>query len=252
MGKRSSFERIPRDFYQTPFSAVPPLIPHLRGIRTFAEPCCGDGALVRHLEANGLRCAYAGDILTGQDALALDRYGEADAIITNPPYTREPMHRLIAHFQRIAPTWLLIDYDWSATNQAAPVMPCCSDIVILPRLKWFEDSKDTGKDNHAWYRFDARHSGGPVLHNTRGQGEVMPSRRVKVCEQCRKFYEPQRNSSRFCSEACKQRAYRKRVSVTSSVTPAPTLNTRIEPSDSAEVFRYVRHAEVPRFTAEGW
>jgi hypothetical protein len=39
MGKRSSFERIPRDFYPTPYAAVPPLIPHLRGIRTFAEPC---------------------------------------------------------------------------------------------------------------------------------------------------------------------------------------------------------------------
>ena len=94
----------------------------------------------------------------------------ADAIITNPPYTRELMHRLIAHFQRIAPTWLLIDYDWSATKQAAPFMPCCSDIVVLARLKWFEDSKDTGKDNHAWYRFDARHSGGTVLHNNRDQG----------------------------------------------------------------------------------
>ena len=56
MGKRSSFERIPRDFYPTPIAAVPPLIPHLSGIRTFAEPCCGDGALVRHLESFGLRC----------------------------------------------------------------------------------------------------------------------------------------------------------------------------------------------------
>jgi hypothetical protein len=50
MGKRSSFERIPRDFYPTLAAAVPPLIPHLRGVRTFAEPCSGDGALVRHLE----------------------------------------------------------------------------------------------------------------------------------------------------------------------------------------------------------
>jgi hypothetical protein len=62
MGKRSSFERIPRDFYPTPFEAVPPLIPYLRGIKTFAEPCAGDGALVRHLEEFGLRCVYSGDI----------------------------------------------------------------------------------------------------------------------------------------------------------------------------------------------
>ena len=69
MGKRSSFERIPRDFYPTPRAAVLPLIPHLRGVRSFAEPCCGDGALVRHLESFGLRCVYAGDIAAGQDAL---------------------------------------------------------------------------------------------------------------------------------------------------------------------------------------
>ena len=62
-----------------------PLIPYLRGIRTFAEPCAGDGALVRHLEAVGLRCVYSGDIRTGQDALAFNCYGSADAIITNSP-----------------------------------------------------------------------------------------------------------------------------------------------------------------------
>jgi hypothetical protein len=164
MGKRSSFKRVPRDFYPTPFKAVPPLIPYLRGVRTFAEPCAGDGALVRHLEGVGLRCAYAGDIATGQDAFARDSYGAADAIITNPPYIRELMHRLIKHFQRIAPTWLLIDYDWAATKQAAPFLLHCSDIVILPRLKWIAGSNNTGKDNHAWYRFDAHHSSGPVFH----------------------------------------------------------------------------------------
>ena len=58
MGKRSTFARVERDFYPTPFAAVPPLMPHLHGIRTFAEPCCGDGALVKHLEAFGLRCVY--------------------------------------------------------------------------------------------------------------------------------------------------------------------------------------------------
>ena len=84
-GQAIDFERIPRDFYPTPAAAVAPLIPHLRGVRTFAEPCCGDGALVRHLESHGLRCTYAGDIATGQDALAITDYGDADSIITNPP-----------------------------------------------------------------------------------------------------------------------------------------------------------------------
>src|SRR3954453_18099080 len=53
MGKRSKFERREADFYPTPQAAAVPLFPYLRrsGVRTFAEPCAGDGALVRHLES---------------------------------------------------------------------------------------------------------------------------------------------------------------------------------------------------------
>src|SRR6478609_8426696 len=100
MDKRSSFERRETDFYPTPAKAVAPLIPFLRAgaIRSFAEQCCGDGQLVRHLESFGLRCIYAGDISTGQDALARDSYGACDSIITNPPWTRDVLHRLITHF----------------------------------------------------------------------------------------------------------------------------------------------------------
>ena len=86
------------------------------------------------LESFGLRCVYAGDIRSGQDALALDHYGAADAIITNPPWSRDVLHGLITHFQSIAPTWLLLDADWKQTRQAAPFLPHCSDIVaIRPR-----------------------------------------------------------------------------------------------------------------------
>lgn len=239
MGKRSDFKRREADFYPTLWAAVVPLIPYLRGIRSFAEPCSGDGALVRHLESFGMRCAYSGDISTGQDALALDDFGAADVIITNPPWSRDEMHRLIAHFQNIRPTWLLLDADWAHTQQAAPFLPHASDIVAVGRQKWIEGSKYTGKDNCAWYRFDARHSSGPVFH-CRSGNTVTPIRRATMCEQCRKAYEPQRSSSRFCSDACRQRAHRNRLSVTPALT---------EPS---EVFRYVQHADVPRFAAEGW
>jgi hypothetical protein len=153
------------------------------------------------------------------------------------------MHRLIEHFQRIAPTWLLLDSDWASTRQAAPFLPCCSDIVTIGRQKWIEGSKHTGKDNYAWYGFDTRHKSGPVFHG-RDQSEVISPRRTGVCVQCRKIYEPQRSSSRFCSQTCRQRARGNRFSVRSSVTPAP--------SGSSQLFRYVRHAEVPRFLAEGW
>src|SRR5262245_3092357 len=120
MGKRSSFERRENDFYPTPHKAALPLIPHLRGIRSFAEPCAGEGDLIQHLESFGLRCAYRGDISTGQDALTVASYGDVDAIITNPPWRRDLLHPMIAHFQKIAPTWLLFDADWAHTKQARP------------------------------------------------------------------------------------------------------------------------------------
>jgi len=84
-----------------------------------------------------------------------------------------------------------------------------------------EGSKHTGKDNHAWYRFDIRHKGRPILYG-RDQNEVVPSRHTGVCEQCGRSYEPQRSSSRFCSPTCRQRAHRNGLSVTPSVTPAPS------------------------------
>jgi hypothetical protein len=195
VGKRSDFERRDRDFYPTPFKAVPPLIPHLRGIRTFAEPCCGDGDLVRHLESFGLRCVYAGDIATGQDALASDYYGGADIVATNPPYgdpdqpkSRKQLHRLIQHFQNIAPTWLLLELDWAATKQARPFLSSCSDIVPFGRLKWITGTKHTGVQNYAWYQFNIHHTAGPVLH-PRGSAPV--ASHAARCRQCGKPYRPQ-------------------------------------------------------------
>jgi hypothetical protein len=167
MSKRAPgrFERSPRDFYATPSKALLPLIPHLRraGIHTFAEPCRGEGDLIRHLEAHGLRCVYAGDFVTGQDALAHSSYGGADAIITNPPFTRPVMHALITHFQRIAPTWLLIEADWLFTQQAEPFLPHCSEVVRIGRVQWEPGSKHTSLDNYVWARFDVRHATGPKL-----------------------------------------------------------------------------------------
>lgn len=164
MGKRSSFARRPMDDYQTiDPKAVRLLAPHLCGVETFAEPCAGEGYLIRDLEAAGLRCVHRSDIREGIDALGLLDLGDADAIITNPPWTRDILHAMIRHFQRQAPTWLLFDADWAHTGQSAPYIAQCSHIVPVGRLKWIEGSKSCGKDNVAWYRFHAQHRDGPRL-----------------------------------------------------------------------------------------
>ncbi|MBD9529001.1 class I SAM-dependent methyltransferase [Paracoccus sp. PAR01] len=163
MGKRSSFERRERDFYPTPREAVAPLIPHLPSVTFYAEPCAGDGALIWHLDDAGAMCVHASDIdpkHDGVDTLDALQIGprhieSANCFITNPPWSRDILHPLIAHLSDMLPTWLLFDADWMHTKQAAPYLPRLRKIVSVGRVKWIPDSKMTGKDNCCWYLFDA-------------------------------------------------------------------------------------------------
>jgi len=167
MGKRSSFERVPRDFYPTPYEAVVPLLPHLIPGTRFDEVCCGAGDLIRHLERHGHKCARCSDIevVPGAPEWAFEcdaretRECEGDVFITNPPWARDLLHPIIRNLSSIAPTWLLFDADWMHTKQAAPFLPWLHKIVSVGRVKWIPDSKMTGKDNCAWYLFDQRADG---------------------------------------------------------------------------------------------
>jgi len=158
MGKRSNFKRNVHDNYPTPFSAVAPLIKHLRleNIREFIEPCAGEGLLIKHLARYGLICRLGTDIRSGIDIFNLSvTLNIGEAVITNPPWTREILHPLIDHVlgETKHPLWLLLDADWGYTKQAYRHMLWCTDIVTVGRVKWIEGSKYTSKDNCAWYRF---------------------------------------------------------------------------------------------------
>lgn len=165
MGKRSNFSRVARDFYPTPAEAVAPLLQHLPAGASYVEPCAGRGDLVNHLSRN--KCIFASDITPGvawvqaRDAFEVVFHSsdEPDLIITNPPWSRDILHPLIRHFATQRPTWLLIDADWFHTRQAAEFMPWLVKYVSVGRVKWIPDSSNTGKDNCAWYLFDALHTG---------------------------------------------------------------------------------------------
>ena len=164
MGKRSDFERKPRDFYPTPFAAVEPLIDHLPREFTFAEPCAGDGQLCRHLEHFGGVCMWASDIEPQLRGIAKNNYSdignkelyESDFIITNPPWDRKLLHPMIEFFTSKRKTWLLFDADWPHTKQSKNYISMCSKIVSVGRIKWFGNM--TGKDNCAWYLFDKKNN----------------------------------------------------------------------------------------------
>jgi hypothetical protein len=163
MGKYSDYQRIERDFYPTPEKAMLPLLNHIPRGSSFIEPCAGDGALVRHLEKHGHRCHYACDIepadpkVFKRDAFEMGVCA-ADYCITNPPWDRKILHPLIKHMRMLAPTWLLFDSNWANTKQASTHLAFCSKIVSVGRVKWFPDSKMTGKEDCAWYLFGKNHA----------------------------------------------------------------------------------------------
>ena len=173
MGKRSSFERRPQDAYATPAEAVKPLLPHLRPRTRYSEPCCGDGALIGHLEDAGHLCNFWCDIAPPpegewsrqMDALALEScIGEC--WITNPPWRRDMLHPLITHLSSLAPAWLLMDAEWMNTKQAVPFLPWCHRIVAIGRVRWIPDTSMSSKDSCCWYLFDQttpRLTSGPVF-----------------------------------------------------------------------------------------
>ena len=168
MGKRSEFERTPRDFYPTPYEAVVPLLAHLYPRTKYVEPCCGDGALVEHLSQHGHICLSASDIepkMPGADVTsAMEIRDRHPMFITNPPWDRKILHPMIEHLCDLAPTWLLIDADWMHTKQSHKLMTFCRKIVSVGRVKWIPGSTMTGKDNCAWYLFDRHSWGHPTFH----------------------------------------------------------------------------------------
>ena len=124
MGKRSSFARRPMDRTARPMRRC------CRCCR-FSTACSSSPSHVRARAAGRASRTARTDLhpcrrsRRGQDALLLDAadVAGADAIITNPPWTRELLHPLISHFQQLKPTWLLFDADWCHTQAGRAIPP---------------------------------------------------------------------------------------------------------------------------------
>jgi hypothetical protein len=177
MGKHShrKFARRKNDNYPTPDDGrcVPTLLPHIGGVHFFAEPCAGrDRSLVKQLERAGKQCTFQADI---EDDEPFDFFNltevelqGAEAIITNPPWTRDILHPFIEYCLTFdIPTYLLFDADWAHTQQAYDYLRHCVAIYSIGRVKWIPNSPHQGKDNAAWYRFEKRPSSGTRFYGIR-------------------------------------------------------------------------------------
>jgi hypothetical protein len=155
MGKRSQFDRLPSDLYDTPAAAVEPLLRWLEPHTAFIEPCYGNGVLRDALEASGHR--FVGGFDLPIDARA-HSYGvkPGEIFITNPPSWGRPreLHPLIENLSDQAPCWLLMSADWLFNQSSGPLTKRLRRIVAVGRVKWIPGSKYVGKDNVAWLLFD--------------------------------------------------------------------------------------------------
>jgi hypothetical protein len=188
MSKRTDgqFERRERDFYGTPLTPILRLLPHLDGVDTFAEPMCGDGAIVLPLEARGWECVFAmdmepqGPMIGRADTWDVSDTEEAhftgvDEIISNPPWPMNaklrpkgkpggwPTIGIVLHLIQFRPAWMLMAADFMHNVYYQEHLErYCTKIVSVGRVKWIADSDNTGFDNAAWYRFDMAADGGPT------------------------------------------------------------------------------------------
>lgn len=183
MTKRAlgKYERVERDYYATPPEPILKLLPELVDATTFAEPMCGDGAIVRVLEDRGWEPVFLSDLEPQGDMIERaetcdvletrsGQYDAADLIISNPPWplppnklvgqpAGSPTIQIIQHLMEIKPTWLLLSADFMHNRYFDLLAPFCTKVVAVGRVSWMNNAKK-GFDNAAWYRFDARAQNG--------------------------------------------------------------------------------------------
>jgi hypothetical protein len=166
--RNSGYQRKEGDQYETPGWVTHALIPHLprRPIRVW-EPAAGSGKMVDVLRASGL-AVDGSDIATGTDFLNSQKNG-FDAIITNPPYSLAAAfidHALDLTSPRGMIAMLLrTDFDHAKTRQRlfSQCTAFAKKLVLTKRIVWFEGGKKGPSFNHAWFVWDWRHNGPPVL-----------------------------------------------------------------------------------------
>lgn len=158
-----------RGFWPTPYAGVPALMQHLPKVFTYCEPCVGRGDLIKHMshfrKGAILTQAYDTHPLIDDVRLLDTRYltaddttspihGEADFIITNPPWIKEMMEPMLLRWPQLKPTWVLVNATFLHTLWGARIMPYCHKIVSIGRIQWIPGSKGTGLVDACWLLLD--------------------------------------------------------------------------------------------------
>jgi hypothetical protein len=94
------------DNFQTPASALDPLLPYLKKDWTIWEPACGKGNLVGSLiHDHGYTCIGT-DLIAGADFLTYRPFSPFDCILTNPPFSKK--HQFLARCYELGKPFALL------------------------------------------------------------------------------------------------------------------------------------------------
>ena len=143
MGKRSDYERVPQDLYETPMSAVTALLPWFEPATRFVEPCVGRGALVGHLKR-------AEHVLVAAYDLPDDAGHAHYAAFEDGP---KDLHTLLANISNQTTLRALLQHDWLANLGSGEMAPRAGRIVPVGRVKFIPDSPHSGMENVVWVKF---------------------------------------------------------------------------------------------------
>lgn len=197
MTKRpSKFKRRKNDLYETERYGTRAFTQHfpVKGMRIW-ECAAGNHMMADALREEGAALVFTSDIkvynrqhhrvidFTRDIDLSFMQQKKIDAIITNPPYGFQ--NRLAAVFLQLAldrcdglvAMLLDVGFDSGKTRQhlLGKNPRFAAKIVLMDRLRWFEDSRTDGTSDHAWFVFfpkGKKHNGPRLLYSQREKAPV--------------------------------------------------------------------------------
>jgi hypothetical protein len=213
------------DLYETPTEAIYALLQAENLPRVIWEPSCGPGAIARVLRASG-RQVIATDLVDygspDQDFARRDFLLEREvppgvqAIVTNPPF--KLANEFVEHALKLCPRvvmflrLLFIESDRRShildCGRLARILVFANRVPRMHRDGW-KGPEATTAIAYAWFVWDARHRGDTTIRRIRWSGSRnAPKPR---CYRCGRSLPAGRVDRQWCSNACRQRAYRQRL-----------------------------------------
>jgi hypothetical protein len=221
------------DCYPTHPVAVHALMRAVRLPGVLWEPCCGDGAIVRVLRRAG-HTVIAQDLVdygcpdsrSGIDFLTeTSAPPGCDTIVTNPPYMLAKEF-VVKAMELVPPVIMLLRIAFIEAESRRDILdggkfaayyPFRNRVPMMHRLNW-EGPKGSPAIGFAWYVWDRNHRG--------------PTRTKRLgfsnCKICKEPFVA-REGAITCSDACRQKQYRKRgkKTVTNNARAATISVTKI-------------------------